>query len=646
MSWVTGNQKIKKEVVDLNQELLKIQGELPDDEAKRTLAKFLRSNLRFSTELLLGIQLEPYQEVTLKGFFNRNFNMLVWSRGAGKSFVAAVFCILQCIFEPGTKIIIASANFRTSRRIFGEVERLLARPEAGLARQCFAKPVKRNDEFYLNVAAPSSGSITAIPLGGEKVRGFRASVLIVDEFLLMPREIVDDVLMPFLSSPLDVEERIKIREIEKDLIKQGRLKEEDMMKFENKSKMLTLSSASYTFEYLFELYQLYCGVIDNPDVLEDEKFEADETKKVFKDATYFVSQLSYEALPEHMVDQAAVQMAKSGGTSMNSFLREYGARFIDGGDGFYSPKKMNACTIPDGEYPTTKVLGDKDKKYILAIDPNVSSSKSADFFAMSILELDEELKQAYYVHGYQKAGVSVKDHIKYFYYLLEMFKPCMIIADAAGAEQFIEASNESQLFKQKNKKIKFVYSYDPDKEGEQYDEMLAEVKKEYNPETGHLAFKQQFSSMWLRSSNEYLQSCIDHKKIWFASRACAHPDIFENLFGMNLPLNLVYPSGIEDGADDAEETTKIGIRDFVELQDHIISDTKDQCALIQVSSTAKGTQSFDLPLHLRRSNSANKARKDNYTALLLATWGMRFYFELSNTAVKKKSGGFVPFFLG
>ena len=71
-------EKYKKEIPNINEELLNISGSLESKEAKITLAKFLRSNLGFTTELISGIKLAAYQEITLKAFFNRNFNMCIW----------------------------------------------------------------------------------------------------------------------------------------------------------------------------------------------------------------------------------------------------------------------------------------------------------------------------------------------------------------------------------------------------------------------------------------------------------------------------------------------------------------------------------------------------------------------------------------
>ena len=47
--------KYKKDTPNINQELLKLEGDLLDKEAKISLAKFLKSNLGFTTELISGI---------------------------------------------------------------------------------------------------------------------------------------------------------------------------------------------------------------------------------------------------------------------------------------------------------------------------------------------------------------------------------------------------------------------------------------------------------------------------------------------------------------------------------------------------------------------------------------------------------------
>ena len=221
--------KYVRPIVNINEESLALKGSLGDRQAKITLAKFMRSNLGFTTELLSGIKLALYQEITLKAFFNRNFSMCVWGRGCGKSFIAAVYCFLQCVFEPRTKILIAGPTFRTARFIFNNLEKIVESKEAQMLAHAFGAKSKRNDQFEWKI---NEGTITAIPLSGEKIRGFRANVLVLDEFLLLPEDTIRNVLMPFLVAPQDMAERIKIREMEDDLIAKGNMKEDERIVFD------------------------------------------------------------------------------------------------------------------------------------------------------------------------------------------------------------------------------------------------------------------------------------------------------------------------------------------------------------------------------------------------------------------------------
>jgi len=600
--------KYKKPIPNLNEEFLDLKGELPDRQAKITLAKFMRSNLGFTTELLSGIKLALYQEITLKAFFNRNFSMCVWGRGCGKSFIAAVYCFLQCVFEPRTKILIAGPTFRTARFIFNNLEKIVESKEAQMLAHAFGAKSKRNDQFEWKI---NEGTITAIPLSGEKIRGFRANILVLDEFLLLPEDTIKTVLMPFLVAPQDMAERIKIREMEDDLIKKGQMEEKDRIKFENNSKMIALSSASFSFENLFKTYKEWMNNIYSEDI---------------QQSNYFISQMAFDSIPSDMIDNTVIEEAQSGGSSNSSFQREYCAQFTDGSDSYFSAKKMHDCTIPDGEKQHTLIKGEKDKEYILGIDPSFSNSPSSDYFAMSVLELDEEKgNESTLVHAYAVAGGDLKDHIKYLHYLVTHFNFSMIIIDNAGY-QFIDSANESELFRDSRINLKF-FDFNSDKTGVDYQQMLLKAKSQYNKKEHVICFKQLFSTTFLREANEYLQASIDHKRIWFASRTAACGSFFDKVSAQAVPVKLM---PYENKGD------------LIEFQDDIIYQTRKQCALVEVKTTAKGTQTFDLPQHLKRSTSANRARKDNYTTLMLGNWAVKSYNDLKNTKLEQINHTFTP----
>jgi len=448
-------------------------------------------------------------------------------------------------------------------------------------------------------------------LSGEKIRGFRANVLVLDEYLLLPEEIIKTVLMPFLVAPQDIKERLEVREIEDKLIKEGRMKEEERMVFKDNSKMVALSSASYTFENLYKTYQEWTSKI----------YKEDDNA----DSTYFISQMGYESLPNHMIDETIIEEAKDGGQSHSSFQREYCAQFTDGSDSYFSAKKMHECTIPDGESPTTQIKGKSNKKYILAIDPSFSDSPSSDYFAMSVMELDEEKRQCVLVHGYAVAGGHLKDHIKYFYYLNKFFNLEMIMIDNAGY-QFIDSANESKYFKEDKIKLSF-FDFNSDAEDLDYRQMLKKARYHYNKESGKKCIKQVFTSGFIRKANEHLKASIDYKKVWFASRVTANNSAFDESISVTVDKELLH-----------SET----VLDLMEMQDDLIYQTKKQCALVEVKSTARGTQTFDLPLHLKKSSSATRARKDNYTTLMLGVWATKSYFDMMNTEDISKSSTFSP----
>jgi hypothetical protein len=608
--WHEGT-KYKKKLENVNEIYKLLEGELEDKEAKISLAKFLRQNLYLTTYLLTGIKLAPYQEITLKGMFNRNFSMCVWGRGCAKSFIASVYCVLQCIFEPNTKILIAGPTFRTARAIFNNIEKMTESKGAELLMQAFGAKSKRNDLYEWDI---NGGSIRAIPLSGEKIRGFRANILVLDEFLLLPEEIIKNVLMPFLVAPQDMKRRIDIREMEDLLIKEGKMKEEDRMVFSNNSKMIALSSASYTFENLYKTYQEWINQITSADKGE---------------SSYFVSQLGYEALPPEMVDKTIIEEAQSGGTSHSAFLREYCAQFTDGSDSYFSAKKMEECTLKD-EYPHTLIRGTPGKKYIVGIDPNMSDSPNADYFAIAVMELDDETGIGILVHTYAGLG-NLNNHVKYFGYIMTNFNVVMIVSDNAGSDIFIDTCNQSDTFKDNKINIKTL-EFTSESEGSEYEAQLKQAKLQYNLSEKKIAFSQVFSSNFIRKGNEYLQACIDYKKVLFASRTCSNEKFFSEIIDSKLPRELIF-------IGDKKDWTNL---DFIENQDDFIYQTKKQCSLVEYTTTARGMQNFDLPQHLKRGSSATRARKDNYSAFMLANWGVKCYNDIMKQTEETNTFTFTP----
>ena len=627
-------EKYQKDYSDLNKSLLAMGGEFSESEARISLAKFLRANIGFTTELTSGIALAPFQEIILKAWFNRNYCMNVIGRGGSKTFLAALYCVLKSIFEPNTKILIIGPTFRTARNLFAEMEKIIISKAGKLLLQCFTeKASKRTEVFEWNI---NGGSVKAIPLNGDKIRGFRANVLILDEFLLFGKDIVERVLMPFLVSPQNLGERIKIRELENEWIKQGKMREQDREVFENTAQMICLSSASFTFEYLYELYGNWVKKIymspeeEQLDDLRETRNEMRVANKIIR-PTYFVAQMSYESLPEEFLDSNVINEAKSSGVEDPSFQREYMALFTDGSSGFYSAKKMQECTVPVGENPTLEIYGNKKDKYILSIDPNLSNSKTSDFFAMCVAKLNDETKTITIVHNYAGIG-ELKKHHAYFLYIMENFNIECIIIDNAGGE-FISSSNESALFKEKKLFFDF-FEFDSNKEGQEYIDECRKARLKYNKVNKVICFKQFFSSEFIRKSNEALKGNIDYHRIKFGSLITPNDEVYNCVTSLS-------DSGFLDITNTGFKEK--GIADFISEQDILINNTKKQTCLIDVRSSPSGNLTFELPLHLRRGG-VNRCRRDNYTCLLLINYLNKCYYDIIN-ATKREDTTFIPFFV-
>jgi hypothetical protein len=134
-----------------------------------------------------------------------------------------------------------------------------------------------------------------------------------------------------------------------------------------------------------------------------------------------------------------------------------------------------------------------------------------------------------------------------------------------------------------------------------------------------------------------LQTAFDRKKIYFA--ATAMDDNYSMQRVKKIPIKDLKFSKYED-----EKNIGAKMIEFIEHQKDMIDLTKAECALIQVSSSAGGTQSFDLPPNLKRQKGIDKPRKDSYSALVLGNWGMQIYYDMLDIP-EEKHEGFTPMFI-
>ena len=602
-------------------ELKEIEGFIEsEDEAKILLYKFLRENITFTTNLIGGVDLFPFQHMAIKAMFETDYTLGVWSRGMSKSFTTGIYAFLDAILNQGVEIGILSKSFRQSKMIFKKIEDIAAKPNAALLQQCITHKSKSNDEWLMEIG---SSRIRALPLGdGSKLRGFRFHRIIIDEFLLMPERIYNEVIVPFLSVVQNPTQREDLYKVESKLIEQGKMNEEDRYQWPN-NKLIALSSASFKFEYLYKLYEQYENLIFNPK-------NKERTRRC-------VMQFSYDCAPLQLYDQNLINQAKAT-MSESQFMREFGAQFTDDSSGYFKISKMALCTVPDGEMPSVEVVGKAEDQYIVAVDPSWSETESSDDFAIQVLKLNSEKQISTLVHSYALSGSSLKDHIKYFLYVLKNFNVVAVCMDYNGGVQFMNSCNESELFKTEGINLKQIVT--EFEKPEDYPQNLITAKNEYNKSDYKYVFLRKPTSSWIRTANELLQANFDHRRIFFGSRA-----IDDNFRAQTRKKIGILDMKFSNMADSDKQNEEAKMIDFVEHLTDMILLTKTECALIQITTTAQGTQSFDLPPNLKRKTGPDKPRKDSYSALVLGNWLAKIYHDMNNTEIEEVAATFTPMFI-
>lgn len=112
-----------------------------------------------------------------------------------KTWLTAIYCICRCILYPGTKIVIASGVRSQAFEVFNKINDLY-RDSPMLREEILFKTESKIDpliEF-------KNGSTIVTVTANDNSRGARCNLLVLDEFRLIDKEIVDAVLRKFKAN--------------------------------------------------------------------------------------------------------------------------------------------------------------------------------------------------------------------------------------------------------------------------------------------------------------------------------------------------------------------------------------------------------------------------------------------------------------
>ncbi len=592
-----------------------LKGFISEKASKKALVELLSKDPYMLAYWLFNIELYPIQVMMLKTMINRDRILEILPRGFGKSWTTALFVSIYALLNPGVRIGIVSASFRSSREIIKKIEEFREAKGAQMFSDCVGRIQHAPDFWEIEIGR---SKVCALPLG-QRIRGFRFQVVVVDELLLVPNEILKSIVLPFISTNLDPTKKLKVKKEEDKLIAAGVLKEEDRTIFP-RSKFIGLSSASFEFEDLARTFESY-----EKKILTGK--EDENEKESERDMTYALIQFSFEAAPEGLYVDGAIDDFRQQ-MSQVQFDKELRSIFVKDSGSFFSLEKMLHYSSKFGEAPFIEIAGEKGAEYIIGIDPSFSDSDSRDYFAMSILRIDRKNNKCQLVHGYEVAGGAQLDHIKYFAYLLKAFNVVYVIIDNAGWE-FIASCNNSQVFKENKLNIeKFEHDYENDEKSTG----LRFTKQNYNKELGKIVHAQYFSSAWIDKSNSILQTSLNFGRLWFAG-----PPDDDTREEMKIKAkefsveNLNFTKDIDSFDKGLETEGKIV--EFIDNTYFIIDRIRAECSLIEVSINPLGTKTYDLPRVIKMSKGKNRPRRDGYTSLLLANYAFRCYTDLMDPEI-------------
>ncbi|QIW79984.1 terminase large subunit domain-containing protein [Bacillus tequilensis] len=229
---------------------------------------FYRANPHRFVKEYLGITLKLFQCILIYMMVHNHYFMYLASRGQGKTWLTSVYCCVQAILFPGTKIVIASGTKGQAREVIEKIDDL-RKESPNLRREIEDLKTSTNDakvEFH-------NGSWIKIVASNDGARSKRANLLIVDEFRMVDFEIISKVLRKFLTAPRSPKY----------------LEKEEYAHLKERNKEIYLSSCWYKVHWSFNRFITYYNAM-------------------MKGSKYFVCGLPYQiAIKEGLLDKDQVR---------------------------------------------------------------------------------------------------------------------------------------------------------------------------------------------------------------------------------------------------------------------------------------------------------------------------------------------------
>lgn len=160
-------------------------------------AAYYRENPdKFAAEYL-HLDLHVFQKILLVMMNRVNTFVMIGARGIGKSFLSAVFLCIRAILYPGSKLVIASGTRGQSINVLEKIQLELVQRSPELYNEIDWKSTKINGTNAIMVFKNSS--YIKVVTASDTARGNRATLLLLDEFRMVAKDVIDTILRKFLT---------------------------------------------------------------------------------------------------------------------------------------------------------------------------------------------------------------------------------------------------------------------------------------------------------------------------------------------------------------------------------------------------------------------------------------------------------------
>ena len=323
---------------------------------------FYRANPQRFAKDFLNIRLKLFQKILIYMMMCSNYTCMIASRGLGKTWIIALFCVIRCILYPGTKIVVAAGVKSQASEVIGKIKDDFLKNyqwgSSNLWTEILDIKVGQNDsscEF-------KNGSWIKVVTANDKARSKRANIIVVDEFRMVSKHVIDTVLRRFLTAPRQP----------------GYLSKPEYAHLQERNKEFYATSAWYSSHWSFQKVKTFW-------------------KNMMLGKDYFVVSLPYQiAIKEGLLQRAQLEDEMSEDDfDPTIFSMEMEALFYGDTDGsfFKFDELNNRRTLKNCFYPLD-VYQQKDitipklvagEERILSVDVALMSSKKNANDASSLI---------------------------------------------------------------------------------------------------------------------------------------------------------------------------------------------------------------------------------------------------------------------